>query len=78
MSELIDTGRIDRVCFEVYRDRMGDAWPEFTELLRGYAGTGWHFHDITADGGLTDLELERLLEVGRYSQVVMCRADVHD
>jgi FkbM family methyltransferase len=78
MTGLIDAGRIDRVCFEVYRDRMGDDWGEFSGLLRRHARHGWHFHDIASDGSLTGLDLEKLLEVGRYSQVAMCRVDGDD
>ena len=76
MAGLLAAGRIDCVCFEVYRDRMGEDWREFGELLHRHAANGWHFHDINGDGSLNGLDLDKLLEVGRYSQVAMCRADV--
>jgi FkbM family methyltransferase len=75
MTRLLDTGAVDRVCFEVYRDRMGDAWSEFGELLTARARDGWRFFEIAEDGDLISLEVERLLEVGRYSQVVMSKGD---
>jgi FkbM family methyltransferase len=75
MAALLDDGRIDRVCFEVYRDRMGSDWPEFSELLRGHGGNGWRFYEIDQDGSLVGVELDRLLDVGRYSQIVMWRGD---
>ena len=75
MASLLESGRIDRVCFEVFRERMGDEWPDFSELLRGHLRNGWRFHEIHEDGSLAEIELEMLLEVGRYSQIVMWRGD---
>ena len=77
MSRLLEAGRVDRVCFEVYRDRAGDGWPEFAEVLSDFEGSGWRFHEIEQDGSLIQLKLDRLLEVGRYGQIVMCRGDTH-
>ncbi|MEA2144566.1 MAG: hypothetical protein QOG59_153, partial [Solirubrobacteraceae bacterium] len=75
MEGLLGDGLVERVSFEVYRERMGPAWRPFCDRLRGYAGRGWRFHQVTDDGGLLETDLEELIDVGRYSQVVMCRPD---
>jgi FkbM family methyltransferase len=71
MTRLLSQRLVDRVSFEVYRERMGEPWAEFSELLRGHASRGWRFHDIADDGALRATDLEEILRVGRYSQVVM-------
>ncbi len=78
MSELVAGQRVDRVAFEVYRERMGEPWVEFSSILRRYAANGWRFHDIAGDGTLTILDLEQVLSVGRYSQIVMCAPWLRD
>jgi FkbM family methyltransferase len=72
MARLLDEERVDRVTFEVYRERAGDGWGAFCEVLRGLAGRGWRFHEVNEDGTLRMLDVEVLFDVGRYTQVVMC------
>jgi FkbM family methyltransferase len=73
MSGLFEDALVDRVTFEVYRERMGDRWLDFSTRLRGHARQGWCFHEIRGDGTLEEIDLEQILSVGRYSQVVMCQ-----
>jgi FkbM family methyltransferase len=76
MTRLLAERRVDRVAFEVYSERMGPDWPEFGELLKAYASQGWRFHEIADDGALAEVSLETIIDVGRYSQVIMCAPEL--
>ena len=40
---MLGRGAVGPVAFEVYRERMGDAWSGFCDLLRALATAGWVF-----------------------------------
>jgi glycogen(starch) synthase len=73
MAGMLERGTVAAVAFEVYRERMGDEWPLFADLLRAYAVRGWNFYCIADDGQLIATDLEEILMVGRYAQVLMKR-----
>jgi FkbM family methyltransferase len=73
MAEMLRGGSVDRVTFEVYRARMGDEWGAFAELLRELDADGWEFASVSDEGAQEPLELQEILDVGRYAQVVMTR-----
>ncbi|WP_081685645.1 FkbM family methyltransferase [Candidatus Solirubrobacter pratensis] len=74
MAGMLDRNQIDVVTFEVFKDRMGDEWTPFCDLLRGYENGGWRFNDVNDDGVLKPLRLDDILRVGRSAQVVMTRS----
>jgi FkbM family methyltransferase len=73
MQRLLESGVIRRVSVEIVRQRMGDGWTMLAEALQRYARDGWTYWTIGADGELEALSLDRLLEIGWFSQVVMQR-----
>jgi len=68
-----ERGAVDRVTFEVYAERMGEAWGDFCERLRAHAASGWTFHLFDEDGTPSEVDLEHVIAVGRFSQVLMQR-----
>jgi FkbM family methyltransferase len=73
MEQLLASGAVTRVSFEVARDHMGDDWEPFTERLRRLAGEGWEFCTISDAGDLDPISLTAIFERGRFSQVLMQR-----
>jgi FkbM family methyltransferase len=78
MRAMLDRGAVRTVSMEFYRDRMGAEWETFCNLLRDRARVGWAFHVITVPGELEPADLEDLLKIGRYAQVVMTRPPDRD
>ncbi len=75
MRGLLASGAVERVSFELLRDRVCDDWEALAALLRGYGDAGWRFSLIADDGSLRPHALERLLDVGAFTQVVMERPE---
>jgi glycogen synthase len=73
MARALDRGAVDAVSLELYRERNGAQWETLCGLLRARADGGWRFHTIRDDGELEAADLEDLLAVGRFAQVVMTR-----
>ena len=71
MADLLAARRVRAVSFELLRCRMGEDWAPFADLLRGHRDAGWTFSLIAEDGGLVPSDVEQLLTVGEYPQVVM-------
>jgi FkbM family methyltransferase len=71
MADLLAARRVRAVSFELLRCRMGEDWAPFADLLRGHRDAGWRFSLIAEDGGLVPSDVEQLLAVGEYPQVVM-------
>jgi FkbM family methyltransferase len=73
MEQLLASGVARRVSFELARELMGDEWEPFTERLRGLEADGWTFSTISDTGEPQPIALSRVLEGGRFSQVLMER-----
>jgi FkbM family methyltransferase len=71
MEQLLASGVVKRVSFEVAREHMGDEWESFTERLRRLEGESWAFSTISDTGELEPITLSALFERGRFSQVLM-------
>ena len=70
-TRLLESGVVRRVAFELVRHHMGDDWAPFCAQLRGLRAAGWSFERLDADGTPFADDLERILEVGWFSQVIM-------
>lgn len=75
MRGLIAAGTVDRIAVEVSRDRSGSDWPSLVDEIRDLADHGWTCSTIGADGELLPLSVERLVEIGQFSQVLLQRPD---
>ena len=71
MERLMAQGVVQRVCFELIRDRMGDDWAPLIRRLRSLDADGWRFAVLTADGVAHRVALDEILSVGHWPQVVM-------
>lgn len=76
MEQLLASGAVRRVSFEVAREHMGDEWGSFTERLRRLEREAWTFSTISDAGELEPISLSAVFERGRFSQVVMQREGV--
>jgi FkbM family methyltransferase len=72
MRRLIADGVVRRIALEVVAQRMDD-WPALGAWFRERVAEGWSLATLGPDGGREPLELERLLEVGWFSQVLVER-----
>jgi FkbM family methyltransferase len=75
MSGLLESGVVQRVCFELIRVALGDDWEPFARRLKALEAGGWRFATLPDSGIPEPADLDRLLDHGRYSQVAMLRAD---
>jgi FkbM family methyltransferase len=75
MSGLLESGVVQRVCFELIRVALGDDWEPFARRLKALEAGGWRFATLPDSGIPERADLDRLLDHGRYSQVAMLRAD---
>jgi FkbM family methyltransferase len=73
MEQLLASGVVRRVSFEVARGHMGDEWKPFAERLKRLAEEGWEFCTISDAGEREAISLAAILERGRFSQVLMQR-----
>ena len=73
MEQLLASGVIRRVSFELAREHMGDEWKPFTERLRGLEADGWTFSTISDTGEPQPIALRTVFERGRFSHVLMQR-----
>jgi FkbM family methyltransferase len=76
MEGLISSGVVERICFELLRDRMGSDWGPMAARLRRFAAAGWSFAVLDADGRAVVADVEKLLEAGSFSQVLLVRPGV--
>jgi FkbM family methyltransferase len=75
MERLLASGAVRRVSFEVAREWMGEEWDSFVERLRRFELDGWRFSTISAKGDAEPVSLATVFERGRFSQVLMDRAE---
>ena len=73
MEQLLASGVVRRVSFELAREHMGDEWEPFTERLRGLEADGWTFSTISDTGEPRPIALSTVFERGRFSHVLMQR-----
>jgi FkbM family methyltransferase len=73
MEQLLASGVVRRVSFELAREHMGDEWKPFTERLRGLEAGGWTFSTISDTGEPQPIALRTVFERGRFSHVLMQR-----
>jgi FkbM family methyltransferase len=73
MEQLLASGVVRRVSFELAREHMGDEWKPFTERLRGLEADGWTFSTISDTGEPQSIALRTVFERGRFSHVLMQR-----
>ena len=73
MEQLLASGAVRRLSFEVARELIGDEWKPFAERLRRLAREDWEFCTITDTGEPAPISVAAILERGRFSQVLMQR-----
>jgi hypothetical protein len=73
MAGLLDAGVVQRVAFELYRDLIGDDWEALARRLKDLEARGWAFATLPDSGIPETVNLDRVLDQGRFSQVVMAR-----
>ena len=73
MANLLESGVVRRVCFELIRPLLGDDWDGFARRLKALEAGGWRFATIPDSGIPEPAELDALLERGWLSQVAMLR-----
>jgi FkbM family methyltransferase len=73
MEGLVASGAVERICFELLRDRMGADWEPMAARLRRFAAAGWTLSVLDGNGDLLPAGVERLLEIGEFSQVLLQR-----
>jgi FkbM family methyltransferase len=73
MEQMLASGAVRRVSFEVARELMGDDWMPFAERLRRLADEGWEFCTISDAGEPAPISIAAILERGRFPQVLMQR-----
>lgn len=71
MAELLASGVVRRISFEVARELMGDDWAPFVRRLHDLRGRGWAFATLAASGDPEPIELDAVVARGRFSQVLM-------
>ena len=75
MTQLLESGVVRRVSFELIRPLLGDDWDGFARRLKALEAGGWRFATIPDSGIPEPAELDALLERGWLSQVAMLTAD---
>jgi FkbM family methyltransferase len=74
MEQLLASGAVMLVSFEVASELMGQEWELFIERLRRLADEGWEFCTISDAGEPTPISPAAIRDRGRFSQVLMQRA----
>jgi FkbM family methyltransferase len=75
MDGLLESGVVKRVAFELYRRLLGDDWESLARRLKHLEARGWRFATLPDSGIPERVSLDRVLERGEFSQVVMTRGD---
>jgi FkbM family methyltransferase len=75
MEQLLASGAVTWVSFEVARDWMGEEWDSFVARLRRLESDGWRFSTISEAGEPDPISLDAVFERGRFSQVLMHRGE---
>ncbi|HEX3978513.1 MAG TPA: FkbM family methyltransferase [Solirubrobacteraceae bacterium] len=73
MQRLIASGTVDRICFELLRDRMGADWGPVTARLRALAAGGWSMWVLGGAGEQIAIDVDRVIEHGTFSQLLLTR-----
>lgn len=73
MRRLLASGTVRRLSVEITRSRGEQDWTDLVAELRALHAAGWRYSTIDEDGTLHPLELDRLIDVGLFSQVVFDR-----
>lgn len=73
MSGLLASGTVDRVCFELLRDRMGDDYAALGERLRGLVAAGWRTAYVSDEGTVEPIGLDALLAHGNWPHALLER-----
>jgi FkbM family methyltransferase len=76
MEQLLASGVVKRVSFEISRAHIGDDWGNFTERLQRFERDGWTFSTISEAGEPEPIALTDVFERGRFSQVLMRRGNI--
>jgi hypothetical protein len=76
MEQLLASGVVKRVSFEISRAHMGDDWENLTERLKRFEHDGWMFSTISEAGEPEPIALTDVFERGRFSQILMQRENV--
>lgn len=71
MSNLLESGVVRQVCFEMIRPLLGNDWGGFAKRLKALESKGWRFATLPDSGIPEPAELDRLLDRGWWSQVAM-------
>jgi FkbM family methyltransferase len=74
MEQLLASGAVMLVSFEVASELMGQEWELFIERLRRLADEGWEFCTISDAGEPTPISPAAIRDRGRFSQVLMQHA----
>jgi FkbM family methyltransferase len=75
MEQLLSTGAVRHVAFEVAPPLLGDDWAPFLARLRSLERDGWRFATIGSAGDTTPLGISEIEARGRFSQVLMSSVD---
>ncbi len=73
MSGWLDQARDVAVAVEVVRNRMGDRWPLFAAQLQALTDDGWTPTLLQPDGTPHPVDLDTVLRVGWFDNVVLIR-----
>jgi FkbM family methyltransferase len=76
MEQLLASGVVKRVSFEISKAHIGDDWENFTKRLHRFERGGWTFSTISEAGEPEPVALTNVFERGRFSQIVMQRENV--
>ena len=82
-SELLNSGRVDRVSCEVRRDAHGRVggpceWPRLMAMFDSMKSDGWTFGLIDANGRELDRSLDEILATEPHPNVVARRPDLQE
>lgn len=75
MTQLLESGVVRAVSFEVASEYMGEDWEPFARRLHDLGARGWSFATIDAHGEPQPIELDAVIAQGRFSQVLMSRGE---
>lgn len=76
MTALLASGTVERVCFELLRERLAGHWEPHAARLRALVAAGWSVATLDAEGALVPQDIEHILAVGAFPQVVLGRPGI--